>query len=631
MQAKDDRQLEKAWEELYRKLDNSNLPEPVDFSESTKYPQVFYKFMKSEVRAVCNVFEKAGLGPTAQQDWSVLWCNGALKENFYRNLSPFQKINHFPSITEITRKDKLCANMVEMQEVYGRKAFEFIPDTYVLPEEFADFYAHFHNDRESSWIVKPPASSQGKGIFIVNSVNQVPLDQQLIISKYIQNPLLINGLKFDIRIYVLVTSFEPLRIYMYKEGLVRFACEPFSKDNINNVYSHLTNYSINKRNGNYIKNVNYTDDDFGHKWSLSGLLRHLENSGVDTDYIMGRIHDLIIKTIITAEPFVSSACNKLNCWSNCFDLLGLDVILDSNFKPWLLEVNLSPSLAIGSPLDEHVKTNLLTDTFNLVGVRPYVNKNTRTTLPYKNPRKAKLTKSNRFMQALRDTLEEFKRKGNFLRVYPAQGTDYYEKFFQPPKVINKALYKTLFFKETEVRSVVVEKPVPFLEATNTPGKVVITGDDVLLEYMSRIWHALRAIKEEKLSFIWKRCLEKFIMSPVWKSSDGSKEVSLKLWQRLETRLIEMKHRQQVFSKLKDPRKKSVLREFSAAELESMLKQTSGDSSIELVATLINREGHGILSQIINWLGKLDEEEEVLVSQKEIQLQQPIYYESDNDA
>ncbi len=69
-----------------------------------------------------------------------------------------------------------------------------------------------------------------------------------MVSEYIKNPLLLNGFKFDLRIYVAITSVNPLRLYVYEEGLVRFATEKYSNADHKNVYVHLTNYSINKRN-----------------------------------------------------------------------------------------------------------------------------------------------------------------------------------------------------------------------------------------------------------------------------------------------------------------------------------------------------------------------------------------------
>jgi tubulin polyglutamylase TTLL5 len=67
---------------------------------------------------------------------------------------------------------------------------------------------------------------------MIDDISEVPLNESLVISRYIDNPLLINGLKFDMRLYVLVTSFDPLKIYIYNEGLVRFASEPYNTSNI---------------------------------------------------------------------------------------------------------------------------------------------------------------------------------------------------------------------------------------------------------------------------------------------------------------------------------------------------------------------------------------------------------------
>lgn len=78
------------------------------------------------------------------------------------------------------------------------------------------------------------------------------MSDNLVVSRYIGNPLLINGLKFDLRIYVTVTCFNPLRIYVYREGLARFATEMYTGDNLKNRFMHLTNYSVNKKNQNFV-------------------------------------------------------------------------------------------------------------------------------------------------------------------------------------------------------------------------------------------------------------------------------------------------------------------------------------------------------------------------------------------
>jgi tubulin polyglutamylase TTLL6/13 len=72
-------------------------------------------------------------------------------------------------------------------------------------------------------IVKPDQLSQGKGIFITNSIENIDLRELSVVQEYLNEPYLIDGLKFDMRIYVLVVSCDPLRIFIHKEGLVRFA------------------------------------------------------------------------------------------------------------------------------------------------------------------------------------------------------------------------------------------------------------------------------------------------------------------------------------------------------------------------------------------------------------------------
>ena len=315
---------------------------------------------------------------TESHEWNVLWSNSSCKSYLYEGLNEYQKINHFPSSNEITRKDKLCQNVVKMQDKYGKQFFDFIPDTYVLPDEFGEFYAHYQKLKQSEpkrnvWIVKPANLSRGRGIYIIDDISEVNVDDTSVISRYITNPLLINGHKFDLRIYVVVTSFDPLRIYVYKEGLARFASEQYSsKINKDNKFVHLTNYSINKKNDNFVQNENLDNDDFGFKWSLGAFCKHLETIGIDMNLFWSRIYDVIIKSLIAGENHIFNAVKKTCIHrTNCFELFGYDILIDSDLKPWLVEINLSPSLACESPLDLTIKTNLISDTLSMVGVKRF--------------------------------------------------------------------------------------------------------------------------------------------------------------------------------------------------------------------------------------------------------------------
>lgn len=196
----------------------------------------------------------------------------------------------------------------------------------------------------------------------------------MIVCHYLDDPFLINGFKFDLRIYVLITSIHPLRIYMYQEGLVRFATAKYDPTDFSskcNRFIHLTNYSVNKNNENFIANTNSNQDNTGSKWSLSALKSYFQSQNINTDIIIERMEEIIVKTILSIENTTYSAFDsQVPYRNNCFELLGFDILLDSHLRPWLLEVNLSPSLNLDSPLDQKIKGDLMADIFTIIGIIP---------------------------------------------------------------------------------------------------------------------------------------------------------------------------------------------------------------------------------------------------------------------
>jgi hypothetical protein len=190
--------------------------------------------------------------------------------------------------------------------------------------------------RHNYWISKPASLSRGRGIYIVNDPKQIVRSEPCVVSRYIDNPLILFGHKFDLRIYVVVTSFDPLRIYVYREGLVRFASEKYSNDvfqDEKSKFSHLTNYSINKNNENYVQNENANDDDSGFKWSLSALQSHFEAEGIDCKLMWSKLYDIIIKSIMSIDEQTKAEIRKCSInRGNCFELFGYDILLDTNLK-----------------------------------------------------------------------------------------------------------------------------------------------------------------------------------------------------------------------------------------------------------------------------------------------------------
>lgn len=112
----------------------------------------------------------------------------------------------------------------------------------------------------------------------------IPAEGPLLVSRYLKDPYLVNNHKFDLRIYVAVTSFYPLVAYVYSEGLARLASRPYdtsASSADSNEYVHLTNYSINKNSTSFVRNESMSSEDLGHKWTLGALLRYVENEGKD--------------------------------------------------------------------------------------------------------------------------------------------------------------------------------------------------------------------------------------------------------------------------------------------------------------------------------------------------------------
>ena len=159
----------------------------------------------------------------------------------------------------------------------------------MLPADFKTFREQFNNRKAKTFIVKPEASCQGKGIFLTRNYDWVQNGEHYVAQRYLYKPYLIDNLKFDLRIYVLITSVIPLRIVIYKEGLARFATTVYTPpvgSNLGNLMMHLTNYAINKESEDFIPNQEEGKDDVGHKRSLTSIFKHIDQARLDDPEIL---------------------------------------------------------------------------------------------------------------------------------------------------------------------------------------------------------------------------------------------------------------------------------------------------------------------------------------------------------
>ncbi|CAI2372890.1 unnamed protein product [Moneuplotes crassus] len=338
-----------------------------------------------------------------------------------------------------------------------------------------------------------------------------------VISEYIDKPLLYNGRKANLRILAVVTSFIPLRIYVHKESCMRLSTEQYGSDYTNSE-AHICNFT------DMIEEEYDSNDEEDRRpttSSFSAFFGDLKDQGVDTDLLWSQIYDIIIKTILTMEDETSGFLKenpKLN--QNLYELFGFDILIDDQLKPWFLEVNLSPNPKISSNLNGKIKTKLYSDLYSLVGFKKletgtpvseinklalldpktglYAHKDSGSSeeissepnqtvlrfhdLTLTDDQKQQvltnitddptLTEQDKaFMSRLfnnpskaqiLESLAEFQRQRDFIRIFPSKGTDYYlDRFFTHDLQANRDLYSFLY-----------EDPHPEVPPVNSSVQVV---------------------------------------------------------------------------------------------------------------------------------------------------------------
>lgn len=414
------------------------------FIDSLALPtdQGYYYKVTGEVQLVRNTLQDNGF-IEGTSNISLLWVSGPAQMSVFHKLEAFCKINQFPKSVIITRKDLLYRNLTRLAAIKRFKT-DFLPETFILPTELSFLKEHI-DKFGGRFIVKPRGSSQGKGIFLANSVKEIPAMENYVVSKYIPNPLLVNGLKFDLRIYVLVTSINPLKIYMYQDGLTRFATEKYGKTS---KLAHLTNYSLNKFNKKYESNP-FIDTESGSKWSLLGLKQYFESNKMDWEKVDKIMKDIVIKTIISAESTLRSAMEtNLPTKDSCFQLFGFDILLDDTLQPWLLEVNLSPSLSTDSPVDVKVKNKMIAETLTLARILTKSSReidlftkpdelDQKVMTEYKRIKKGETLKITKRLREQVFALEEETRLAeNWERIFPTKESLKYRKLFEEETEMN---------------------------------------------------------------------------------------------------------------------------------------------------------------------------------------------------
>lgn len=346
--------------------------------------------------------KKYGLKESKGNDWDVYWTSQPIPKKVYAKFMAHQRANRFPKSELLISKNNLAAYLNRMSGLFPCE-YDFYPRSWSLPKDWLmlESYALTH---PNEWIiVKPHNGCGGRGIYLTQDVSKLRKCRKMQGQLYIQKPFLIDGLKFDLRIYVLLPSCEPLRIFVYNEALVRFATVEYVEPNDQNkhiIHMHLTNYSLNKHSPRFV-----VDETRGTLRRFS-TIKNLLNSQIPSD-----IDDVVIKTIIAMLPTLKYNYRTTfpNQSVSCFQIFGFDVMFDRNLKAYVLEVNSSPSLQADVPLDIEMTNALVLDTFNILRL----NESFKFLSPVSTSRRIEWENSH---------------MGNYRRIYPNGNTKRYHRF-----------------------------------------------------------------------------------------------------------------------------------------------------------------------------------------------------------
>eukprot|EP01065_Artemidia_motanka_P032794 TRINITY_DN39776_c0_g1_i1.p1 TRINITY_DN39776_c0_g1~~TRINITY_DN39776_c0_g1_i1.p1 ORF type:complete len:811 (+),score=154.89 TRINITY_DN39776_c0_g1_i1:52-2484(+) len=256
-------------------------------------------------------------------------------------------LNYFRGSKELTLKTRM-ARMLRGSNVTG------VPLTFVLtPRSNADERDHFVDawraDRERGrgrnlWILKSSHGSKGDGIRITPDWRAAlaHIDSQVepyswVIQRYVERPMLIDGRKFDIRVWVLLDSSQ--RIYVYREGVMRTSSAQYNSNDLSDALAHLTNHAVQERGPMYgaFEKGNemwYRDFDEYLQKSTGGRRTFAQD-------IEPQLKECIARTLTAARPYLHAPTPPMRC----FQLFGFDFMVDESYRVWLLEVNGSPMIA----------------------------------------------------------------------------------------------------------------------------------------------------------------------------------------------------------------------------------------------------------------------------------------------
>ncbi|CAF1184520.1 unnamed protein product [Rotaria sp. Silwood1] len=297
-------------------------------------------------------------------DFKLKWvqCNQSVNWNVFKDGE--QMVNHIQGEDYFTTKIQLCQSLQTYEKIsmtMQKRSPQFLPLNQFVPETFKldeknDRDAFFNTHKPGDvWICKPSGLNQGKGIYLVRDIESLKskfaemdsMDKKKqismkpmkrVIQRYIMNPLLVQGKKFDIRCYMLISTVKPLLIF-YHSGYIRLSMFDFD-NNDENLLTHLTNQYMQK------KDPKYYDIKEDTAWTMEQFNDYINKNvasskNLEQDWVLNVLPKMIQRIMLNV---IESIRMRLKRRVGCFGLYGYDFMIDQDMKVWLIEINVNPAL-----------------------------------------------------------------------------------------------------------------------------------------------------------------------------------------------------------------------------------------------------------------------------------------------
>ena len=286
---------------------------------------------------------------------------------------PKQAANHFENHFELTDKKNLYRNLSQYCSESSLNINDLVPKTFFIelrkPEgksqmkHFVCYFKIYCKGKRTLWIFKPSGLNRGQGIRVfsklsvfkevIKEVMKAKECDSVVVQKYIENPLLYNKRKFDVRMWVLVN--HEYKCYFCKEGYIRTSSEEFNLDcsDVGNRFVHLTNNAVQAKGPKY----GLWED--GNQVGLRELEKILPD-GVSVEEVVARMKELVGVSLQAVKKKINPMKRQF-----CFELFGYDFLIDCFGKVWLIECNTNPCLELSSKLLERLIPQMIDQVLGL--------------------------------------------------------------------------------------------------------------------------------------------------------------------------------------------------------------------------------------------------------------------------